>query len=234
MKEPEKGEGPIGYSYTTDTYQIYAYIDEKIREMLKNSRQIPYELPPGELIQKFEKYEELPLLTEEAFLRGLAAHEVRHRVQCKLSITPIGLERELINTTDPILMNIILIECLSRITLDYISPRDHDRLIAIDKKFEFKEFDARIIEEFVTFVWDRVKLNDLEKIKKIASLIKMDGETLLKSKLIKVEEGKISLIFIVFHLILVMLILFAPDIYLYKANWRVQLIRKMLYELVFV
>lgn len=188
-----KEEGVLAvYFGDDDCYGVYTYIDDEIYMDLKYVRQIPYELPLEEIIQKLKRYEELPLCSEEALLRGIAAHEVRHRVQWKLHITPIQPEK-ITNHTDPILVNIIKINFLFLMILKDVAPTDYTRLMAAYE--DSSELDAAIIRQFVSFAWDRVDLNKLEKTKKIASLIKMDGETLLKSKLIKVEEGKISLIF---------------------------------------
>jgi hypothetical protein len=110
-----------------------------------------------------KEWEELPPFTEETLIVGIAAHEIRHRVQKEFQIEIIKPE-DAENTSDPELRALIrfLAKVFEKYPPDLPSPKLEE------------EFDATVIEWIVAKLWHEGKRDIL----KLVKIIKEDGKKL--------------------------------------------------------
>lgn len=141
---PENAEDGIEH------YQIYGYGVDKVINEERKKRVILLQ----ELKRKEYEYEDLPKLTLEEILIGLAAHEVRHRVQYHLPIELLSLE--LLDEID---------NSYVRGLIDFIKLLYEEEPPKGDYNLEF---DAKSIEYMVIEMWHWGERNA----SKIASKVK--------------------------------------------------------------
>jgi len=185
-EEKEDDQGWVvgnGYIPSIDVYVIYAYIDEAVLREYEAINQIFSSSPFRKISEGHWEYP--PFNNVEEFVVGVAAHEVRHRVQFKSSVglvTPENWER----ATDPFLRSTIKVTELFFKVLKKVEPSSpyiRDDIIN-------KQFDAMIIEFIAGRFWG--KTMDLGK---IAEIVRKDAKDLLKLKLCD-KEGQPSFYYI--------------------------------------
>jgi hypothetical protein len=208
-EEKEDDQGWIvgnGYISSIDVYVIYAYVDELILGEYEAFNRIFSSWPFRKISEEYQEY--ISFNNVEEFVVGLAAHEVRHRVQFKLSVTLVRPEDQE-RATDPFLRLLIRVAELFFKSIKRVEPSSPYIRDGINK-----QFDAMIIEFITVKLWRKTR--DLEK---IAEIVGKDAKDLLKIKLCD-KEGFDPSFFIMLRLVLVRLSLLGPDIYLCKAKWK--------------
>jgi hypothetical protein len=163
--KPKENEAFVRYQPEEDYYEIDGYIDDIVVKQARMYRHFPFEmLKEGK--DRLKEWYKFPPYSEIEYLISLAAHEVRHRVQCKLSVTVFSLENAL-DAKDPYLKGLIkFVEmCFKKEPLT--------------SKYTDKEFDAKII------FWLTGKI--LQKngnLSEIALIIQEDAKNLLRKNYI--------------------------------------------------
>jgi hypothetical protein len=123
---------------------------------------ISFELKRRRCPSAGKEWEELPPFTREEIIIGMAAHEIRHRVQKEFQIEMIKPE-DAKNTSD--LELIALIRFLAKVFEKYPPDLPSPELVE-------EEFDATVIEWIIAKLWHEGERDIL----KLATIIKEDGE----------------------------------------------------------
>ena len=133
-------------------YAVYACLDEVIWDLLRKSKHIYF----NDLLSN-RSWDDLQPMSEEELLIGLAAHEVRHRVQQHSKIALFSSEnKNKQKTKNPDLRAIIA----------FVAMKIEKTKFRIKKEF-LEEFDARVIEYLAAKKWhEGATFQDLAKIVK--------------------------------------------------------------------
>jgi hypothetical protein len=161
-KQQEDPDSPfLHYSYDNSSgkegYAVFESLDYRIKEVLKRRRHIYF----NELL-KLRSLEKLQPVSEEEFLVGLAAHEVRHRVQKLLNInlfSPEDAER----AEDPDIKVLLMFVAIT------MTEKGLDSLPNFPE-----EYDAYVIEHLAAR-----KRHEGSTLQEIAIIIKESAEKLL-------------------------------------------------------
>jgi hypothetical protein len=129
---------------------------------------IAFELKRRRCPSAGKEWEELPPFTEESIIVGIAAHEVRHRVQKEFQIEMIKPE-DAENTSDPELK--ALIRFLAKVFEKYPPDLPSPKLVE-------EEFDATVIEWMIAKLWHEGERDIL----KLATIVKEDWEKIKKER----------------------------------------------------
>ena len=166
------------------------YLEEKFYWISSENleKTIAFELKRRRCPSAGKEWEELPPFTEESIIVGIAAHEVRHRVQKEFQIEMIKPE-DAENTSDPELK--ALIRFLAKVFEKYPPDLPSPKLVE-------EEFDATVIEWMIAKLWHEGERDIL----KLATIVKEDWE--------KIKERNFSLFLFISSFLLFFLIACEP------------------------
>jgi hypothetical protein len=163
-----------GYIPSVDLYIIYAYIDDMVRREYVRMNEIFSSWPFKKIFEEADQKEWISFKEVEEFLLSVAAHEVRHRVQFKSSISLITPEDQG-KATDTFL------RCVMKATeLFFKAVEKLDPSLPYIRDGIDKQYDAMIIEFITARLWRETR--DLER---IAKIVKEDAKNLLKVELFR-------------------------------------------------
>jgi hypothetical protein len=174
------------YWSENDIYIIYGDSQkEKLEEEVEKYKKLFSSKPFRIILEQY--HQPPPHNTFEELIVGFAAHEVRHRVQWKLSIKLITREDEK-RVTDPLLACMIKLATVLEEARSKVNPSHLN---------DPRELDAKIIEFIASAIW-RKRGRKGRTLEELCQLIRSGGETLLEGKINGDEEGNSSFLFIFF------------------------------------